>query len=189
MNYFNQLKNILLNIEVTDGKRRTMPLDKAISKITGLIASLDRRTNKIIFIGNGGSASIASHISTDFLKNADVPAIAFNDASLLTCLSNDLGYEHVFEKPVEMLSSAGDILFAISSSGASTNILKAASRAMNNKCLAVTMSGFKPNNPLRGIGDINFYVPSHSYGYVEIAHLVVCHCIVDRVVEKKGRNG
>ena len=143
----------------------------------------------MILIGNGGSASIASHIATDFLKNAEIPALAFNDSSLITCLSNDLGYEYVFQKPLEMLAKKGDILFSISSSGKSENILNAVKEAKSKGCFLITCSGFNKKNPLRKLGDINFYIPSYAYGYVEIAHLVICHSVVDKIIEKVNSHG
>lgn len=114
-------------------------------------------------------------------------AIAFNDSSLLTCISNDFGYPHVFAKPVEMFAEAGDILLAISSSGRSENILLAVGTAKEKGCKIITMSGFSADTPLRSVGDLNFYVPSHSYGHVEIVHLSLCHCILDTIISGRGR--
>ena len=85
--------------------------------------------NKIIFIGNGGSAGIASHLAIDFSKNGGLRALAFNDPSALTCLGNDLGYENVFAKQLEFHARPGDLLIAISSSGTSPNILSAVKEA------------------------------------------------------------
>lgn len=184
MNYFQGLSSILEKIEVCDDKGRALSFDCAISKITDLIVSQAKKGNKVILIGNGGSASIASHLSIDFLKNAKIAAIAFNDPCFLTCISNDLGYEYVFEKPIDMLSKKNDILFAISSSGRSNNILKGVLKAKKKGCFIITLSGFDKNNPLRKLGNINFYVPSFSYGQVEISHLSICHCIVDKIIEK-----
>ena len=137
-----------------------------------------------MIVGNGGSASIASHIATDFLKNLNIPALAFNDSSLLTCLSNDLGYEQVFSTPIGLLANKGDILFAISSSGKSKNILNAVSQARKRSCFIIGLSGFSASNPLRKMGNLNFYAPSSSYGDVEIAHLAICHTIVDILCKK-----
>lgn len=183
--YFKDLSDILFSIEVSDIKGRVMSLDKAISQTIKMILACNKRDNKLIFMGNGGSASIASHIATDFLKNAEVPALTFNDASLITCLSNDLGYEYTFRRPIEMLARQGDIVFTISSSGKSENIIAAARAARRKRCFLITLSGFSPKNPLRKMGNINFYIPSSSYGYVEISHLVICHCIVDKLIESK----
>jgi len=182
MQYFDDLSIVLSGIRVSGDKGSLLSFKLAIFRIVNLISAVKEKGNKLIFIGNGGSASIASHIATDCLKNARIPAMAFNDSSLITCITNDLGYEHVFEKPIEMLARKGDILFAISSSGKSKNILNAAKAAKKKHCFSITLSGFNQNNPLRKTGNINFYLPSYSYGYVEISHLAICHNIVDSVV-------
>ena len=133
-----------------------------------------------MLVGNGGSAAIASHIAVDLSKNAGIRATAFNDASALTCLANDYGYEDVFRKQVLYHGARGDVLVAISSSGKSPNILRAAETA-NNIMPVFTFSGFEADNPLRQMGDLNFYVPSNSYGLVETAHQLLLHYVVDNV--------
>jgi len=144
---------------------------------------LARRThaagNKLIFVGNGGSAAISSHMATDYSKNGDVRAMALNDASMLSCLGNDLGYERVFAKQIELYARADDLVIAISSSGRSANILNGVKAARAAKCAVVTFSGFASDNPLRRLGDLNFYINSDRYGFVEIGHLTICHAILD----------
>jgi D-sedoheptulose 7-phosphate isomerase len=98
---------------------------------------------------------------------------------MLTCLGNDLGYDRVFAKQVELYARADDLVIAISSSGRSANILNAVKAARAAKCAVVTLSGFTADNPLRRLGDINFYVASDRYGFVEIGHLTICHAILD----------
>ena len=189
MFYFKKLASFLSKIEVNDNNAKAIEFNKAILKIVKLILAQQKKGNKIILIGNGGSASIASHIAIDFLKNAKIPAIVFNDVSLLTCISNDLGYEYVFQKPIELLAKKDDILFAISSSGSSKNILNAAKEAKKRGCFLITLSGFSNTNSLKRLGHLNFYIPSASYGYVEITHLAICHCIVDTIIEDRKSNG
>jgi D-sedoheptulose 7-phosphate isomerase len=135
--------------------------------------------NKIIFIGNGGSAGIASHLAIDFSKNGGLRSLAFNDPSALTCLGNDLGYENVFAKQLDFHARPGDLLIAISSSGRSPNILGAVKMARTRDCKVTTFSGFTEENELRRTGDVNFYVRSREYGFVEIAHLALCHAVLD----------
>lgn len=185
MKYFKDLDKLLSRAEARQKQGMRIPVEEAILKISRLAVEADKKGNKSIFIGNGGSASISSHMATDFLKNAGLCAQAFNDPSLLTCLSNDLGYEYVFEKPIEIMGKKGDILFSISSSGASKNILNATRLAREKKLHVITFSGFSEDNPLRILGDINFYLPSRSYGYVEIGHLAICHAIVDTIIANK----
>jgi len=138
-----------------------------------------------MFIGNGASAAISSHMSTDFWKNGGMRAIAFNDSSILTCIGNDYGYEFLFEKPIEMFAEPGDILMAISSSGSSVNILNGTHAAQRKECKVISFSGFRDDNPLRNLGDINFHVPADEYGPVEIVHHSICHCILDCIISKK----
>src|SRR5258705_10607321 len=118
-------------------------------------------------------------MATDYSKNGGVRSLALNDASMLTCLGNDLGYDRVFAKQIELHARPGDLVIAISSSGRSANILNAVKAARAVKCVVVTLSGFALDNPLRGVGDINVYVASDRYGFVEIGHLTICHAILN----------
>jgi len=126
-------------------------------------------------------------MATDFWKNAGIKALSFNDSSLLTCISNDYGYPHVFEKPIEMFIEPQDVLIAISSSGQSENILRGVFAAKEQGAGVLTFSGFKPDNPLRKLGEINFYVPIEHYGYVEVVHLALCHCLADMIIENRTK--
>ena len=177
-----KLKELLDALSVTDSKGSTLLLDPAIQKVVSMILEQAKSGRKLIFIGNGGSASLASHMAIDFLKNANIPAMAFNDSSFITCISNDCGFESVFEKPIGILAESGDILLAISSSGQSENILRGAKMAKTKGAKVITLSGFDENNLLRNLGEVNFYAPSKSYGNVEIAHLFLCHLIIDTVM-------
>lgn len=183
--YFSSLSEYFSKIEAQGENGRDVSLDKAFDSALQLILKTKTDGKKVIFIGNGGSASIASHQAVDFWKNGGIRAIAFNDSSLLTCISNDYGYEHVFEKPVEMFAEVSDVLIAISSSGQSQNILRAVQKGKSKNCSVITLSGFRPDNPLRGLGQINFYVPSESYGFVEISHLAICHFLADQIMSHK----
>lgn len=183
--YIEKLWEITKKIEITDSKNNNLKLDDAINQILLRLKALKKNDNKIMFIGNGGSAGICSHQAIDYWKNGKIPAIAFNDPSLLTCISNDYGYEHVFEKPIEMFAKKNDVLIAISSSGKSKNILNGAKIAKKKGAFVVTMSGLSKSNPLRKRGDLNFYVPSNSYGHVEISHLILSHTFLDNYMKTK----
>lgn len=183
--YINELKEILLNIQITDYINTNIELNSSIETAVRTITEQSKQGNKVIIIGNGGSASIANHLAIDLWKNAGIRATTYSDSALLTCISNDFGYEHVFEKPIEMFADKGDVLIAISSSGMSKNIINGLITAKNKGCMTITMSGFKENNSLRSEGMINFYVPSDSYGYVELAHSILCHCIADIITAEK----
>jgi D-sedoheptulose 7-phosphate isomerase len=181
-----ELGDMLQRVEASDRPGGTLECAEAIDRAVALVRGQTAAGRKVIFIGNGGSAAIASHQAVDYWKNGGMRAVAFNDSSLLTCVGNDFGYPHVFEKPIEMFADPGDVLMAISSSGRSENILRAVMAGERTRCRVITLSGFGPENPLRRLGELNFYVPSDSYGYVEITHLAICHCIVDSIIAAKG---
>ena len=150
----------------------------------GLVAA-QKAKSKIIVIGNGGSAAMASHMSVDLTKNAGIRAINFNEADLLTCFSNDFGYEHAFAKAIEFYGDVGDVLIAISSSGRSKNILNGVDQAHKSKFkLVITFSGMNPNNPLHQSGDINFWVNSRAYNIIENTHQIWMLSLVDLIIGK-----
>lgn len=177
--FFEDLKHALGNVHVSDGNGAPVDFPVGMMRAIELVATQTSKGRKLMFIGNGASAAISSHQSVDYWKTGGMRALAFNDPALLTSVSNDFGYPFVFEKPIEMFADPGDVLVAISSSGRSENILAGARKAREKKCHIITMSGFDPANPLRQLGDLNFYVPSKSYGHVEISHLSISHCILD----------
>ncbi len=177
--YFAGLADAQQGVAVTTRAGATLTFAEGVGEVIKLARDTHAGGRKLMFIGNGGSAAIASHMAIDYSKNGRIRAVAFNDGALLTCLSNDYGYEHVFEKSVEMHGQPGDLLIAISSSGRSPNILRGVAAARAVRCGVVTLSGFTPDNALRGLGDVNFYVPSGAYGFVETTHVAICQAIVD----------
>lgn len=136
---------------------------------------------RIFFVGNGGSAAIASHMANDFSKNGGVPSLAFNDGAAVTCLSNDYGFHQVFSRPIQQHLAQGDTLVAISSSGRSSNIVAAILAARDKGAFVITMSGFDADNQIFGMGDINIHVPSHDYGIVETCHLGMLHAALGEI--------
>jgi len=172
--YFSDLGDLGAHVQAPIG---------AFERVVKLSREVRAHGDRVFFVGNGGSAAIASHMTTDWLKNGKFAALCFNDGSQITCLANDLGYEQSFANPINAHGRRGDLLFAISSSGKSPNILAAAHAANQIGMHTVTLSGFRSDNPLRGMGDYNFYVPDMSYGYVEIAHLTILHAILDTIIE------
>lgn len=177
--YFDALSRLTAAVEATDRQGRPLPLGPAMDSLLDMLRGAAAADGRILFIGNGGSAAIASHMAIDYSKNGGMPALAFNDAAALTCLANDLGYEQVFAFQVRTHGRPGDVLIAISSSGRSPNILNAVDAAHTAGLNVVTLSGFAGDNPLRGKGAMNLYVPSHQYGPVEVTHLALCHAVLD----------
>jgi D-sedoheptulose 7-phosphate isomerase len=169
----------LLSLAEVSNMSAPVFFDEGVEAAVEIVRKVQVENRKIMMVGNGGSAGIASHQAVDYWKNGRVRATTFNDSSLITCLSNDFSYAEVFSRPIEMFADRGDVAFCISSSGRSENILNAAAQAIKSGCKVITFSGFTPENPLRKMGDINFFVPSCSYGYVEIFHLFILHSILD----------
>lgn len=177
--YSTDFASLLNSLEATGAAGTQLPYGQGIEKAVEMVKAVQSANKKIMMVGNGGSAGIASHQAVDYWKNGGVRATAFNDSSLLTCIANDFSYAEVFSVPIEKFADKGDLVFCISSSGGSKNILNAAEQARKSGCGVVTFSGFKNDNPLRKMGDLNFYLPSNSYGYVEILHLFIIHSILD----------
>ncbi len=177
--YFASFQAVLAAAEATDRTGKHLDLDTAIDWALSTSRAVHARGDKVMFIGNGGSSAIASHMSEDFSKAAGIRAMCFSDAATLTCLGNDYGYQHVYEKQIEWLGRPGDMLVAISSSGKSPNILKGVEAARAHKAEVLTLTGFEPGNPLRGMGDVNLYLPSRQYGFVEAGHLALLSSVVD----------
>jgi len=159
----------------------------AFDTVKQIITQQGYQKARLFFVGNGGSAAIASHMAADYMKNGEFATFCFNDGPLLTCITNDLGYENSFWLPIEQHGQLGDVLFAISSSGKSKNILCAVNAAKSKRMNVITLSGFSAHNPLRGMGSVNFYVPSNHYGTVEIAHLAILHSILDEMIEDERK--
>lgn len=185
--HFATLCDLQLNTVVTDKQGNTLGLDEGFKQYIDCIKSIRTHHNKILFIGNGGSAGIASHMAIDYSKNGHLHALTLTDASAITCLSNDYGYEHVFSKQIEYHAHPGDVLVAISSSGKSANILNAVAAARAKKCHVITFTGFAAKNPLNLLGDINFYIASHEYGFVEVAHLSLGHAMLDYIMQQENQ--
>lgn len=177
--YFAALAELPLRAEVTDATGHGLSLPAFYELACASMQATHDAGGKLMFVGNGGSAAIASHMANDFTKNGGLRALTFLDGAALTCLGNDLGYENVFAKPIAMFAEPGDLLVAISSSGNSANILNACRAARAQGCATITLSGFKPDNKLRRLGDLNLWLPSGEYGFVEIGHMAVCHAVLD----------
>lgn len=177
--YFHKVSKLLLSTQVTGRHSVVLSLDEGAKRAVDLILSVGFASGKVMVIGNGGSAAIASHMQNDLCKAVSVRATVFGEAPLLTALANDDGYESVFERPVSLWADTGDLVVATSSSGQSGNILRAVRAALTRGCQIITFSGFGADNPLRRTGHLNFYVPSQVYGYVEVAHSVLAHFLTD----------
>lgn len=182
-NYIDDLNHFFIQTKVTDLKANKVNLNDALIKAAKMVMKANSLGNKMIFIGNGGSAATASHKALDYWFTGKIRGIAFSDHANLTCVSNDFGYKNIFAKQIEMFADKNDILFAISSSGNSENIILAVEEARNCGCKVFTFSGFKETNSLINLGDLNFYTPVSHFNKVESIHLLLCDCILELILE------
>ena len=158
---------------------QTIEQQEALEMAHFLLYQVTKVEGIVYVIGNGGSAAIASHFCTDLLRTLEMGAATISDASTLTCFANDFGYENVYKTPLMRNLRTKDLLVAISSSGQSPNILAAANFAHERKVPVISFTGFSPLNPLRQLGDLNFWIDSCDYGLIETGHFFLLHTIVD----------
>lgn len=176
--FADSLRRSYMETQVTFGSPvKSKKLPEALERTRDMFRAAHKSGGKVIFIGNGGSAAIASHMATDYTKNGGIRSVAFNDAPTLTCMANDFGYENAFKKLIEYYAFKNDVVVCISSSGNSQNILRASGEARARNLKLITFSGFDPENSLRIGGNLNFYVPAGDYGLIEITHLTLLHTI------------
>jgi D-sedoheptulose 7-phosphate isomerase len=147
-------------------------------------AELIKKHKRIFFIGNGGSNAICSHMMEDWAKVLRYESFSFTDPALITCFSNDYGYEHAMVEWLKVYFKKGDILVAISSSGNSPNINNAVDYVNSLNEPIITLSGFDKENKLAKKGKINFHLDSRSYGIVECYHQVILHTVLDIIHEE-----
>ena len=154
-----------------------------LAEVADLLKNVNSVGKKTLIFGNGGSAAMASHFSVDLTKNAGLRCVNFNEADLITCFANDYGFDRWVEKAVDFYGDEGDLLIVISSSGSSKNMLNGVKAARNGNFQAVvTLSGFAENNPLSQLGDINLWINSRAYNFVENIHQIWLLAIVDLII-------
>ena len=156
-----------------------------LKQTAAMVWRVHKSCKKIIVVGNGGSAAMASHVAVDFTKAAGIRAINFNEADLITCFANDYGYKRWVEKALEAYADPGDLAILISSSGNSPNMLNGAEKAKAMGLSVVTVSGFSADNPIRKLGDLNLWVDSSEYNIVEMTHHVWLVAIIDYLIITK----
>jgi D-sedoheptulose 7-phosphate isomerase len=174
-NYFENIYNLTNSVD-----------DKILNEISKKIYAKSKKGGKIIIVGNGGSAAIASHISIDFNNAAGIKAVTFNESSLITCFSNDYGYENWVRKALSLHINSEDIVILLSSSGNSMNIVNAA-RFIKKNFFLITLTGFEKDNKLKKYGKFNLYCQSKNYNFIEATHFLWLLAIIDRIVLIKNK--
>lgn len=180
-----QFAKLLAQSQFTDSREQSLDAELVIQQLLAEFARVREQLAKVIVLGNGGSAAIASHVITDLRNVGGLCALTLHEAAPLTCFTNDFGYEQAFARQISAFANADDLLIAISSSGQSLNIINAVLAANLKNINVMTLSGFKADNPLRKLGAWNFWLDSSHYGMVELGHLFVLHHITDHLIGKK----
>ena len=176
-----KLQALITSAKFTDERREPLSYPDGFESTLGMLKEAREQKACVFLIGNGGSAAIVSHIFNDFINVCKLRAFTLNESSLVTCISNDYGYENVYSKPLETLAQPNDLLIAVSSSGKSQNIRNAADSVKKIGGKVITLSGFDNDNPLREMGVINFWLNSSDYGLVEVGHMFFLHCLSDHL--------
>ena len=177
MNYYkNYFNNIYEQLNSMD--------EQEFIAIASIMEQCNQKGGKVIFVGNGGSAALSSHLSVDLTKAAGIRSTNFNEADLITCYANDYGYEKWVVEALKSYVDLNDVVVLISSSGRSPNIIMAAEYLKLNGIKLITLSGFSSQNELRNKGDINLWVDSSSYNIVEMTHHIWLLSIVDYIISK-----
>ena len=184
--YLKQFIDALENSKFYAGDRVVGGYEQGMQQLLDIFTDVKKAGGTVYFAGNGGSAAIASHMTSDFKKNGNMKTGALLDASVLTCFGNDFGYEYIYSKQLEQIGNEGDLLVAISSSGNSMTIVNAIAEARNKGMKVVTLSGFRADNRIKSMGDINVHVELEHYGIVESVHVTILQQIVDEILERDG---
>jgi len=163
-------------------KNLFLEIEKTISHIKNSFKS----GGKIIFFGNGGSASDSQHLCAEFvgrykINRSPLPAISLNtDTSILTAIANDMGYERVFERQVQALAKKEDVLFAISTSGKSKNVINAVIAGKKKGLKVISLTG-KDDSELSSLSDISIKVPSDKVNHIQEMHILIGHFICEMI--------
>ena len=180
--YFNEININASNISITNINGIEIDENLAYQDIYNKLNTLQETSGVLHFIGNGASASIASHFGLDYFKAGEIRTNTFNDFSALTAYGNDISFDEVFAFPISRILKEKDMLVAVSSSGNSPNIVRGLEAAKEQGSFLLTLSGMKSDNKIRKMGDINMFFPEMDYGPTECAHTVMLHHILDTFV-------
>ena len=156
--------------------------DDSILKLRDAIYQTHLNKGKLIFIGNGASASLASHAATDFTKQAKIRSSAFNDHNLITALSNDYGYQNWVARAIEYYAKPEDMIIFISVSGESSNLIEGINFANKRSILTASLTGSSNTNSLRNKSKYSLWVNSKAYNIVESIHTIWITLIIDLFV-------
>jgi D-sedoheptulose 7-phosphate isomerase len=154
----------------------------SVKQVCDIVTACIKEGKKVLIFGNGGSAADAQHIAAEFVgryvkERRSLPAIALTtDTSALTAISNDYGFEHVFERQVHGLAVEGDVLIGLSTSGNSSNVINALIAGKELGCKTIGMSG-NTGGEMNTYCDINIVIPSKITARIQEMHILIGHII------------
>jgi D-sedoheptulose 7-phosphate isomerase len=154
----------------------------SIQAFARLAARVRDSGGKLMLAGNGASASASEHGAVDFTKQGKVRAITFHDPNLITCFANDYGYDNWIAKAIEHYSNPEDAVVLISVSGTSPSVVNAAKYARSVGLPVTSFTGRKPDNQLKQLSDIAFFVASDAYNVVECIHCIWLTATIDLLI-------
>ena len=188
--YLQAMSTTLEQTEASLGAEKS-DLQSALVRSVEIIKAVQAANGTQFFLGNGASAAFAEHMALDWTKNGGVRSLNPSSSVLLTALANDISFQDSFATFLDRYARSGDVVVTISSSGNSENVIRAIDQARKMDCKVITLSGLKPDNTSRKLGDVNFYVPARTYGIVECAHQVLLHMLIDAFmgIEEWARTG
>ena len=168
-------------IELIDISKDTMD---NLSHLKDIFETVKGANRKVIIVGNGGSAAIASHVAVDLSKNSGVRAINFNEADLITCFANDFGFNNWITEALNTYADQGDVVVLISSSGKSENMINAARWCIKSNFKLITFTGMDSDNPLRKVNSagLNFWTETYAYNHIETVHQIWLLSVVDMLI-------
>lgn len=164
-------------------------LSEEINRIADICKTAIHDRKKIIFCGNGGSAAQSQHLAAELVGRYKLERPAINaisltvDTSNLTAIGNDYGYDTVFSRQLEGVGQAGDILFGLSTSGNSKNVIRAFETARTKKIITIALVG-KKGGTMKELADFALSVPAKTSAHIQELHIATGHIICD-LIEKK----
>jgi len=171
------------HISVIEDSRSLIPkIEQVVTRIYDSV----QRGGKVLWIGNGGSASEAQHLSTELIGHliADRQAIASialtTDTSALTAIGNDFGFDEIFARQIQGLCNAGDVVIGLSTSGESVNVVKGLQAASEKGAVVVGLTGIKGGSVCE-VSDVCISVPSNDTQRIQEIHLLIGHLICEKV--------
>jgi D-sedoheptulose 7-phosphate isomerase len=182
----------IIEAYIEEGVKARKEIDKLkVTKVADLIENAFRNGNKLLFMGNGGSAADSQHIAAEFvgrfeMERAALPALALHsNSSTITAIGNDYGFERIFERQIEAFAKRGDVVFALSTSGNSSNVIEGIKKAKEKGCIVVGITGKNGGKMIQFIEeDLLFKVSSEKTSIIQEVTITIGH-LLSKLVELK----